>query len=360
MDRMRIWVKSIIRSAGIAGDRALNVIEQYNHNWKLKHKYSLRTDEITPEYKKEVKVYWKKYTDKFKTDWNRYYSSRNGIYDVRYIPDDLYFTKIDPHFNNKKMTSGLVDKNYHDILFSHAKQAVTIVKKINGFYYDANFKIIDKNEVVRLCLEYPRLIIKPAVLSGNSKGIEFWSTEQGSEGLIKLIFAGDTNLVVQEIIRQHQDLSRIHPSSINTIRIITLLLKGKVHILSSVLRMGIDGSNVDNLGAGGISCGIKENGQLKDKAFSTYGVKYDRHPQGFEFGNCVVPSFDKVKEIVIKEQTKLAHFRLVSWDLAVDEDGNPILVEANLRNGGLNLHQFSNGPLFGELTDDVLQEVFLD
>ena len=44
--------------------------------------------------------------------------------------------------------------------------------------------------------------------------------------------------------------------------------------------------------------------------------------------------------------------------MAIDENGDPLLIEANMRKGGISLHQFSNGPLFGDLTDRVLDEVF--
>jgi hypothetical protein len=360
MDKIKSLVKSLIRAIRNTGDSTLNFIARYNNNWKLKHRYILKTDKITSEYKNEIKEYWKKYTRRVNTDWHRYYSSRNGFYDVRYIPSDLYYTTIDQHFNNMKMSSGVDNKNYYDIWFPDSRQATAVVRKINGFYYDADYNLIGKDEVVRRCLEHSRLIIKPAVGVGRSTGIEFWNSKQGAEGVTRLIIEGTDNLVVQEIIKQHEDLGRIHPSSVNTIRSITLLFEGKVYILSSILRMGIDGSYVDNASAGGITCGIKENGQLKDTAFSSYGVKYDRHPQGFEFSDFVVPSFDKVKELVIREQTKLAHFRLISWDIAVAEDGEPVLIEANLGNGSVRIHQFNNGPLFGDLTDDVLQEVFLD
>ena len=54
----------------------------------------------------------------------------------------------------------------------------------------------------------------------------------------------------------------------------------------------------------------------------------------------------------------MAHFRLISWDVAIDENAEPVLIEANLQMGDIDILQPVNGPLFGELTDDVLREVF--
>lgn len=52
----------------------------------------------------------------------------------------------------------------------------------------------------------------------------------------------------------------------------TLIMDRKVHHISTVLRMGTGGNKVDNASAGGITCGVKENGQLKDIAFNAHGI----------------------------------------------------------------------------------------
>lgn len=50
--------------------------------------------------------------------------------------------------------------------------------------------------------------------------------------------------------------------------------------------------------------------------------------------------------------------RLVSWDLAINEAGHPVFIECNLTWTGTVSLQIPNGPLLGDLTDDVLKEVF--
>jgi hypothetical protein len=134
--------------------------------------------------------------------------------------------------------------------------------------------------------------------------------------------------------------------------------QGSVHILSSVLRMGIDGNRVDNAHAGGISAGIFSDGRLKPRAFTETGKQFNVHPQGARFEECVIPNFRKILSLVRSMHRKLTHSRLVSWDIAIGKDGAPILVESNLYHGAIDLLQLNNGPLFGELTERVLKEVF--
>ena len=63
-------------------------------------------------------------------------------------------------------------------------------------------------------------------------------------------------------------------------------------------------------------------------------------------------------ETVTRAAQYIGNFRLVSWDLSADENGEVILIESNMRKGGIRIHQIDNGPMFGEVTEKVLNEVF--
>ena len=54
----------------------------------------------------------------------------------------------------------------------------------------------------------------------------------------------------------------------------------------------------------------------------------------------------------------MGHFRVISWDVAIDDDGEAQLVEANLTMGAMNDLQSCCGPVFGRDTKKILDEVF--
>ena len=136
-------------------------------------------------------------------------------------------------------------------------------------------------------------------------------------------------------------------------------LDGSVKIYSCVLRMGIGGSKVDNACSGGINCGICKDGRLKGVAYNQKGDKFMTHPtSNVKFDEIQIPNFDKVIEKVKILHPFIPHFRLVSWDIAIDEMNEPVLIEANLRYGELDFHQLNNGPVFGKDTKKILNEVF--
>ena len=60
-------------------------------------------------------------------------------------------------------------------------------------------------------------------------------------------------LLVEELAVQHKQMSKIHPASVNTIRVITINNGKSIKILAAIFRIGNNNSVVDNLGSGGMS-----------------------------------------------------------------------------------------------------------
>lgn len=203
--------------------------------------------------------------------------------------------------------------------------------------------------------------IKKATDSWGGLGVVYFKpSEHSVEELKKIIKGFSSDIVIQQGIKQSKTLAEINPDSVNTIRTMSMLKNdGTVKIYSSILRMGIKGAKVDNASSGGISTGIKPDGRLKDVAYSNEGVRYDEHPNSHvKFGSIVIPNFSKIEDLVVKLHPRFPHFRLISWDIAVDVNDEPILIEANLCDGELDFHQLNNGPIFGDDTESVLAEVF--
>lgn len=80
-------------------------------------------------------------------------------------------------------------------------------------------------------------------------------------------------------------------------------------------------------------------------------------PNGLDFCGLQIPEWQNIKQLVVQTHYKLAHFQLINWDIAIQEDGTPIVVEYNLIDASVSFHQLNVGPIFGELTEEVLMEI---
>lgn len=316
-----------------------------------------RDDSISKLYKLNIKKYYQQYNVKVSYLWHKYYSSRNDLEDVRYIPENLFYSEILPIFNRLEFKKAYSDKSLHNIFFPSIKRPITIAKNISGVLYDDNLNRITLDNCIKKCEERKSFIIKPTIDSGGGRDVTFVETKNNKEAIIRTIKKYKENYIIQEIIEQHRNLAVINKESVNTIRVISLFYEEKVYILSSVLRMGVNGAKVDNSSAGGISCGINFDGKLKKYAYDKYGNKMLQHPQGFIFENKDVPSYNEIINTIKLSHQMLPYFGIVSWDFAVDQINKPILIEYNLGYQEINFHQLNNGPLFGELTDNILKYV---
>lgn len=294
--------------------------------------------------------------------WFGYY---NGIereakrpFDARYIPLDIEYSYIDDWFNNTNAALVIDDKNMYDLYFHDVNMPTTVGRVINSHFFDGDYQAITLQTLIKNCQSVKHVILKPAVNSSAGHGIAFWNDNEGVEVLEKLLAERD-NIIIQTLIKQHEEINKIYHESVNSIRIVTCHFNGETRVLSSVIRMGQDGNKLDNASQGGLFCGINEDGTLKKYAYTKYGVACTTHPQGAVFAECRIPNFDKCKELVVGLSNRFLRIsKLISWDLAMGEDGEPVLIEVNLCYGGTDIHQIANGPLFGDITEDVLDSVF--
>lgn len=302
--------------------------------------------------------YWKKYGIKPKKYWYQLYGDTVKEYDPRYISDPLWFGKILPYYNNLLFMRAYTDKGMLDRLVTGVKTPENAVKNIAGTFYTNDNQVITEDEAVACCLKEDVLIFKPSVDSGTGRLIQFFESATMGEDVIRKYFNQyKGNFVAQKIVKQHADLAAIHPKSLNTIRVISFRFHGETHILSAQLRMGAGDARIDNYSAGGIACAIKDDGWLADEAITKKYTWTDCHPSGRKFNTIQVPCFEKVLDKIRELHPQLPYYNIIGWDFAVDEAGEPVLIEFNVTPGQNECG--SRKPSFGDLTDQVLDDVFL-
>lgn len=312
-------------------------------------------------YRTEILPYWKKYGIKPSKMWHRIYSKPGIPYDVRYIPDDLWVSKIASYFSNMDFRRALEDKCLHNVQFPNVKRPTTVVKKIAGLYYSEDLQLLNTEVAIdQIVDENEELIVKPSIDSGAGRLIRFISPQETDREEIKKIISNcGENFIVQKLIRQHPVLAQFNPTSVNTIRTISFLFDNEVHILSSALRIGGKGSKVDNFSQGGYMCQILPNGYMAELAYDNDHNSYLSLPGSEAFAVVKIPSYDKIIEIIIEEAAQKPHFKIIGWDFTVSPEGEPIMIEYNTAPLGVG-SQMACGPHFGELTEAALTEVFIE
>ena len=104
---------------------------------------------------------------------------------------------------------------------------------------------------------HPKCIYKPDK-DDCGHGVELWSVDEKSieENYRKAI---SSPAVLDELVVQSPVMAKLNPSSVNTVRLYSLVIGDECTFFAGFLRMGRNGAIVDNLGSGGLLAGIDIN-----------------------------------------------------------------------------------------------------
>lgn len=162
--------------------------------------------------------------------------------------------------------------------------------------------------------------------------------------LIDLITKG--NYLIQKRVVQHPLISAFCSTTLNSIRLQTVMSKdGEVIPFGAGLRIGREGSDVDNWAKGGVYVGIDmETGRLRKKGFLKigYGTTCEEHPDShITFENFEIPFFEEAVKLSVKLHKLMYRCHSIGWDIAITENG-PVFIEGNSL-WQLSLVQTGNG-----------------
>ena len=329
-------------------------IRQVNGNFqKLSHKVDL-----TKEQKRAIQDFYEPLVGyEVPTDWHRYFYSRTGVFSVKYIPTSLYRLELTGRLNQLPWCVPFSDKNLNDIVLPDMKQPRTYLKNRNGYFYVGN-KAVGLDDAVAKCSDLGDVIIKPT-LSSHGKGVQKLHVENGvvdAKGtkLKDLLLDYGKNFLIQELVKQHPAMDALNPDSVNSIRIVTYRKGMEVLALYAAIRIGRKGEQIDNESAGGISAKINMDGTLCKYAYGAPGQdKIELTDTGVKLEDYQVPSFDKAIAVVKAQHLNLPFQDLVGWDIGIDADGEPVMLEWNTTP---ELSQSAVGPAFGDYTEMVIKD----
>ncbi len=174
---------------------------------------------------------------------------------------------------------------------------------------------------------HPKCIYKPDK-DDCGHGIELWTVDETNvEGKYRIAISAPA--VLDELVIQSPAMARLNPSSVNTVRLYSLIIGEECTFFAGFLRMGRNGMIVDNLGSGGLLAGINiKNGEVFTPGTDDTGRCFEKHPDtGEMICGFQIPNW---KELLRFTEEAALHYPMqyVGWDIAVCEDGFQI-IEAN-------------------------------
>lgn len=315
---------------------------------------------LTKEQKREIEEFYVSMTgQRVPLSSHEYFYSRTGVYSKEYIPKGFYTVDLLPKANKVSYRNAYADKNMIDVLLPKVKHPHTVLKRINGYYYFEGLPV-SKEDAIDKCSNLRGCIIKPS-LEYSGKGVCGLDVSDGITSIDGLSLGAlfdryGNNFQIQRKLKQHPQMDLLNPSSVNTIRFFTFRSGMEVLLIYAVVRIGRMGQVIDNQCAGGMSVRVEDGGRLGKYAYGGYSEnKILKTDIGTLLDGFVIPSYDKALETVKELHFQLPFFDLIGWDVAIDEEGDPVIIEWNVNTG---LSQSAFGPGFGEYTERIIRELW--
>ncbi|WP_172135676.1 sugar-transfer associated ATP-grasp domain-containing protein [Adlercreutzia sp. ZJ473] len=142
--------------------------------------------------------------------------------------------------------------------------------------------------------------------------------------------ASSGNAILEEPIVQSEVMAALNPSSVNTLRVITLNTRYGAEVLDCFLKIGRNGSFVDNGGAGGLLVGIDAGvGVLSTDGRDEFADSYAVHPNTkVRFQGYQLPDWNGAMGLAKELSSRESRVPYIGWDLAHTDSGW-VVVEGN-------------------------------
>lgn len=285
-------------------------------NWKYRLRYGIGIIWNYIFYEATISDYFElRLFEKSREKKKEYLTSKQGLQFAQYVDSEDIFIKL---CSKQAMYKELGKFTKREQLYSE-KCTLEEFKNFIGKHSEA--------------------LYKPDV-ADCGRGIEKWTFTNTDIESLYAKFKKES-AVLDELVQQHHLLSKLNPSSVNTVRIFTVVLgKEECEIIGAALRIGKGNTIIDNYSAGGLVGAIDVNtGIVMEDAEDAIGKRYSMYPiskikiQGFK-----IPNWNMILEFV-KECAMNYSLKYVAWDIAVREN-DCVLIEAN-PNGMANVIQIA-------------------
>lgn len=177
---------------------------------------------------------------------------------------------------------------------------------------------------------FDQLLGKPLDGSSGQGIIKYSKTDYGTDAAAfhqKLMKDGIG--ILEEIVVQHEKMASLCPTSVNTVRVATLLGDKQQGIVYAFLRIG-NGKVMDNVDCGGMAARVDlASGKLLTVGADKQGNTFTHHPiTGTSIIGFELPYWEEAKAMCLKAAQKVPQMRFVAWDVAITPNG-PTFIEGN-------------------------------
>lgn len=282
---------------------------------------------------------------------SRVYKKLHGF--SPYYLSPCWYNEYRDMFNPSRQLYALENKALCDIYFPEIKFPKVYVRCLNGHFYDESMNMLSKEKAIESLNSYNNIIIKPSLGSNQGKGVLKVSITDKHTDLNNLLSQYGRDFIIQEVIPQAPEISRLNPTSLNCFRVTTMLLNGHIGY-STMLKVGKAGSFKDNWNSA-YCINVLPNGELDQFGYDYNFKRVEHTDNGINFKGLIMPKYNEMISELLRLHSKyFPNCGVIGWDVTIDTNYEVRVIETNLCDPGTDAEQLVSGDFFKEFHKDIL------
>jgi hypothetical protein len=276
-----------------------------------------------------------------------HFAEIRGEFIEGWIPGDYFKYVLEPKLNPKAYHN-LGDVRTLDYKRFGNFAIKPLFQLISGTYYSPDCKVLSNSDIQDILANHNDTIVIKQEFGWGGLQVRVMHSSEFKPKMLRRN-GHRHNYVIQPYLRQHKLISDLYPDSVNTLRVTTFLKKdGTVDVKFVILRFGVDGSKVDNLSSGGQCIYIDNDGRPSKYAYDDmcFQAGETHKNTGYRFSDLNLPMFPDVLEKCKSLHQQYPYNRLIGWDVCINEQGEPKLLEWNTHFPTFYLEDALFGPFF--------------
>jgi len=288
------------------------------------------------------------------TIWARVYKREHG-FSPYFV--GLYQSCVLREILNPKIQLHAFDnKALCDIYFPEMSFAQPYIRRVAGVFYDSAMKVLSKEEALDILNAKDEYVIKPALDTMQGNGVEKvllnGNVSERNKQILDSFSRQKKDFIAQEVLRQHPDVARLNPSSINCCRVTTIFINGKFDY-STILKIGKKEAFRDNWNSSYL-VGVSKEGILYDTAYDDSINKVHETDNGIKIGGIQLPMFrEMIAKVESLHKKYFPNCGMIGWDVLIDDNNQIRFIELNITIPGFVGEQLCCGTFFEPFVDDI-------
>lgn len=272
--------------------------------------------------------------------WLHVYANTAGTFHEGWIPDNYYNLFVVRAAKHKDISNR---RAFGPMLFGH-EYFPDMGHLSERRCITTQGDILRPQALIEYLFDQQDRVIFKQDSSAQGKGILFFTKDTlTAENLLQL---GDGTF--QRIIRQHPMFDDLSQDSVATLRITTASGRdGPITVRGTYLRLGRSReTHVQSASALRVEFD-RDTGDLSDVCYLPDWNPTPNHPDtGASLAGRQIPDIKTCTDLVLKLHKKYALQPAIGWDLAIDGDGRPHVLEWNDGHNGIKFNEAVQGPQY--------------